>query len=130
MEMVLLITAPSTSTHRQPSLRSSSTALVVNSGGRLDRHAAAFVGSAIMLSGDQHGPDDAGHLGGIGDRGHLERAPRQQVAQPGIPGARPLVAQVRGSPQQRAQRAIALLGDAARALLAAAAELARREPEP
>src|ERR1700680_4029816 len=61
----LLITAPSTSTHRQPPLLSSSTALVVNSGRRRDRRAAAFVGSAIIFPGDQHGPDDAGHLGGM-----------------------------------------------------------------
>src|SRR3984893_799557 len=93
----LLITAPSTSTHRQPPLLSSSTALVVNSGRRRDRRAAAFVGSAIIFPGRQHGPDEAGHLGGIGHRDALERAPRQQLAQPGIPGAAgALDLQVRG----------------------------------
>src|ERR1700730_5496162 len=130
-QTLVLITVVSTSTHRQPSLLSSSTALGVSSGGSLRGY--AVIGSAIELSGDQHRPDNAGHLGGICHRRNLERAPLQQITHPRILGAsRTLIAQIRGGTdgQQRAQRAIALLGDTARALLAAGAKLARCEPQP
>jgi hypothetical protein len=39
---------------------------------------------AIMLSGNQHGPDDPRHLRGVGHFGNFDRAPCQKIAQPGF----------------------------------------------
>src|SRR6266576_2487120 len=69
-----------------PTYPTSSATLLVCSGGGLHRHAAALVGTAIMLSRDQHGPEDAGHLGGERHGDDLDRAACQQVAQPRILG--------------------------------------------
>src|SRR5437879_4422372 len=74
-QTAVLITAVSTSTSSAALLTILLDSACVSSGGRLRGHAAAAIGSAIELSGDQHCPDHAGHLGGIGHRRNLERAP-------------------------------------------------------
>jgi hypothetical protein len=50
------------------------------------RHRCTTGGSAVILSSDQHGPDDPRHLGSVGHRGDLERAACQKIAQPRILG--------------------------------------------
>src|SRR5215468_7656413 len=78
-QTAVLITAVSTSTPLAALLAILLDSACVSSGGRLRDHAAASIGSAIELSGDQHRPDHPGHLGGISHRRNLERAPLQQI---------------------------------------------------
>src|SRR5690348_4083380 len=87
---------------------------------------------AIMFSFDQHGPEDAGGLGGEGHHGDLVGPPRQQLAQPWIGDAARLLLTQMGAgsaDQERPQDTIPLFGDAPRAMLAAGAMVFACQPE-
>src|ERR1700733_16268945 len=119
--------APSSAAHRTLLLANRLAIGASGGSGRCDL--ARLAARPVELPARQHGPDDPRHLGGVGYRHDLERAFRQQAAQPWVGGAAPqFLAQMRAGAddEQRAQGAVALLGDAAGALLAAGAALARR----
>src|ERR1700755_1690969 len=98
---------------------------------RSSRNARA---SSVFASFSQQRPDDASGL--VGQRHHddLVGPPRQQLAQPGIRDAAPLLMQQIGTgslrEQQRPHQAVARLGDTADAMLAAGAAVAAGEPDP
>src|SRR3954452_21280467 len=97
---------------------------------RSSRHARA---SPVFASFDQQCPEDASGL--VSQRHHddLVGPPRQKIAQPGIGDAAPLLMQQIGAcavDQHGPQDAVALLGDAADAMLASGAVVTTGEPEP
>src|SRR5882724_13670373 len=89
---------------------------------------------AIGLVVAEHGPQDAGGAGGLGDGDDLAGPAGDHATQPGrsLLGASLDLAQPGGGPEheQPSQRRVALLGDGAGAGLAAGAVEPRREAEP
>src|SRR5712691_5410851 len=71
---------------------------------------------AVSFSFGQHGPDDPCGLGGKCHHGDLVRPPCEQLAQPRIADAAPLLLPQMGAgavDQQRTQGAVSLFGDMA-----------------
>src|ERR1043166_6331654 len=82
---------------------------------------------AVSFSLGQHGPDDPCGLGSERHHGDLVGPPSQQLAQPGIADAAPLLLPQIGAgaiDQQGAQGAVSLFGDVAGMLFAAGAVVA------
>src|SRR5262245_29674152 len=109
-------------------MSTSAAAVAPQSGG--SRRARAVAVSFFL---GQHGPDDPCGLGGERHHGDLVGPPSQQLAQPGIADAAPLLLPQIGAgavDQQCAQHAVSLFGDAAGAMLAAGAMVASGDADP
>src|SRR3981081_3697677 len=88
---------------------------------------------AVIFSLGQHGPDDPSGFGGERHHGDLVGPTCEQLAQPGIADAVPLLLAQMGAgavDQQRTQGAVSLLGEAAGTMLAAGAVVASGQAHP